>query len=42
LTGSGLPVGLEVDGLEGSDETVLGIGLSMEKVSEPLPPPSLP
>jgi len=28
-----------VDGLEGSDETVLGIGLSIEKVLEPLPPP---
>lgn len=33
---------MEVDGLEGSDETVLGIGLSMEKALKPLPPPSAP
>lgn len=36
LTDAGLPVGLELDGLEGSDEAVLGIGLSLEKVLEPL------
>jgi len=42
LTDSGLPVGLELDGLEGSDEALLGIGLSVEKVLGPLPPPSLP
>ena len=29
LTNAGLPVGLEVDGLEGSDEAVLGIGLNV-------------
>lgn len=42
LTPAGLPVGLELDGLEGSDEKVLGIGLSMEKVFDRLPPPPLP
>jgi mandelamide amidase len=42
LTPTGLPVGLELDGLEGSDEKVLGIGLSMEKVFGRLPPPPLP
>jgi len=36
LTSAGLPVGLELDGLEGSDEALLGIGLSVEKVLEPL------
>jgi indoleacetamide hydrolase len=40
LTGAGLPVGLEVDGLEGSDEAVLGIGLSIEKVLGSPPPPT--
>jgi Asp-tRNA(Asn)/Glu-tRNA(Gln) amidotransferase A subunit family amidase len=34
LTGAGLPVGLEVDGLEESDEAVPGISLSSEKVGE--------
>ena len=41
MTSAGLPVGLEVDGLEGRDESVLGIGLSLEKVLGSLPPPSL-
>ena len=41
MTGAGLPVGLEVDGLEGSDETVLGLGLSIEKVLDNPPPPTL-
>lgn len=41
LTNAGLPVGLEVDGLEGSDEAVLGIGLSLETALERLPPPML-
>ena len=34
LTVSGLPVGLELDNVEGSDETVLGIGLSIGHVSD--------
>jgi mandelamide amidase len=42
LTPGRLPVGIELDGLEGSDETVLGIGLSMEKVFGDLPAPLLP
>ena len=42
MTNAGLPVGIEIDGLEGSDETVLGIGLSLEKVLERQPPPPLP
>ncbi|HEV2801719.1 MAG TPA: indoleacetamide hydrolase [Pyrinomonadaceae bacterium] len=42
LTSAGLPVGLELDGLEGSDEKVLGVGLSIEKVLRRLPPPPLP
>jgi hypothetical protein len=37
LTVSGLPVGLELDNVEGSDETVLGIGLSIEHVSDRCP-----
>ena len=41
MTGAGLPAGLEVDGLEGSDETVLGLGLSIEKVLDSPPPPNL-
>lgn len=41
LTSAGLPVGLEVDGQEGSDEAVLGIGLSIEKVLGSPPPPTL-
>ncbi len=39
LTNAGLPVGLEIDGPEGSDETVLGIGLSLEKLFKRLPSP---
>jgi Asp-tRNA(Asn)/Glu-tRNA(Gln) amidotransferase A subunit family amidase len=42
LTTAGLPVGLEIDNLEGRDESLLGIGLSIEKVFKPLPRPSLP
>ncbi len=41
LTSDRLPVGLEVDGVEGTDETVLGIGLSMEGVFGALPAPTL-
>jgi indoleacetamide hydrolase len=39
LTSDGLPVGLEVDNIEGTDEIVLGIGLSMERAFGPLPAP---
>ena len=37
----GLPVGLELEGLPGDDSRVLGLGLAVEKVLGPLPPPSL-
>jgi len=37
--GSGLPVGLEMDGPAGSDMHLLSIGLSVEKVLGRLPPP---
>jgi len=39
LTRDGLPVGLELDGLAGSDRTLLGIGLAVEAVAEPTPAP---
>lgn len=42
LTPAGLPVAIELDGLEGDDEKVLGIGLSIEKALGQLPPPPLP
>lgn len=38
LTNAGLPIGMEIDGLESNDETVLGIGLSIEKALTRLPP----
>ena len=39
LTASGLPVGLELDAPEGHDRTLLGLGLAVEAVLGPLPPP---
>ena len=42
LNDVGLPVGLELDGSEGGDETVLGIGLSMETAFDRLPAPPSP
>ncbi len=39
LTKDGLPVGLELDGLAGSDRTLLSIGLAVEAVVEPTPAP---
>jgi mandelamide amidase len=39
---AGLPVGLELDGLPGRDSELLGIGLAVEAVFGPLPPPPLP
>jgi indoleacetamide hydrolase len=35
----GLPVGLELDGLPGMDSEILGLGVAVEKVLGPLPPP---
>jgi Asp-tRNA(Asn)/Glu-tRNA(Gln) amidotransferase A subunit family amidase len=37
---SGMPVGVEIDGPAGSDRTLLAIGLAIESVLGPLPPPS--
>jgi Asp-tRNA(Asn)/Glu-tRNA(Gln) amidotransferase A subunit family amidase len=36
---SGFPVGLEFDGLPGKDAEVLGLGIAVENVLGPLPPP---
>ena len=41
MTSAGLPVGLELDGPIGSDERLLGIGLSIEKVLGTLTAPPL-
>jgi len=40
LAPSGLPVGLEFDGPDGSDRALLGFGLAVEAVLGRLPPPS--
>jgi mandelamide amidase len=41
MTVGGLPVGLEIDGPVGSDTTLLGFGLSMEKLLGHAPPPKV-
>lgn len=41
LTAAGLPVGLEFDGLVGSDRTLLSFGLSAERILGHLPAPKL-
>lgn len=41
LTASGLPVGMEFDGPQGSDRTILAIGCALEAVEPPLPGPDL-
>lgn len=41
-TDDGLPVGLELDGAEGDDENVLGVGLALERVFGRLPSPIKP
>jgi len=41
MTASGLPVGLEIDGPIGSDTTLLGLALSMEKLFGHAPPPKV-
>jgi indoleacetamide hydrolase len=40
LTSDGLPVGLEIDGLPGGDDQLLRLGLGIEAVLGPLPPPT--
>jgi mandelamide amidase len=39
LTAEGLPLGVEVDGPAGSDRHSLAIGLELEKILGPVPPP---
>ncbi len=41
MTASGLPIGLEIDGPVGSDTTLLGLGLSMEKLFGDAPSPKV-
>ena len=41
LSAGGLPVGLELDGLPGSDRQLLAIGLALETLFPPLPPPPM-
>lgn len=38
---SGLPVGLELEGLPGDDSRLLGLGIAVENVLGPIPPPPL-
>jgi indoleacetamide hydrolase len=40
LTRAGLPVGFEIDGLPGDDNQLLRLGMAIEAVIEPLPPPT--
>jgi indoleacetamide hydrolase len=40
LTFDGLPVGLEIDGLPGQDDQLLRLGMAIEAVLGPLPPPT--
>lgn len=40
LSTQGLPVGLELDGFAGHDSELLGLGIAVERVLGPLPPPS--
>jgi len=41
LTATGLPVGIEFDAPAGADRALLGLGLSIERVLGPLPPPNI-
>jgi mandelamide amidase len=41
LTREGLPVGLELDGLNGADAELLAVGIRIEQILGPLPPPPL-
>jgi mandelamide amidase len=36
-----LPVGLELEGLPGGDERLLALGIAIETIFGPLPPPGL-
>ena len=37
---SGLPVGLQLQGMPGTDSQILGLGIEVEKVVGPMPPPT--
>ncbi len=37
---SGLPVGLQLQGMPGDDSRILGLGIEVEKVVGPIPPPT--
>ena len=39
MTKDGLPVGLELDGPKGSDRKLLAIGMAIDKLLGPIPPP---
>ena len=39
MTREGLPVGMELDGPEGTDRRLLSIGLALEPILGPVPPP---
>jgi mandelamide amidase len=41
MTKAGLPVGIEIDGPEGSDQQVLAIGLALETILPQLPAPKI-
>ena len=41
MTRGGLPVGIEIDGPEGSDQQLLAIGLAFETVLPKLPAPRI-
>jgi mandelamide amidase len=41
LTATGLPVGIEFDAPTGTDRALLALGLSIERVLGPLPPPNI-
>ena len=41
MTKAGLPVGIEIDGPEGSDQQVLAIGLALETILPKLPAPKI-
>jgi Asp-tRNA(Asn)/Glu-tRNA(Gln) amidotransferase A subunit family amidase len=40
LTRDGLPVGFEINGLPGGNDQLLRLGMAIEAVLEPLPPPT--
>jgi mandelamide amidase len=41
LSANGLPIGIEFDGLPGTDRQLLGLGLAIEKMLGPIPAPNI-